>query len=50
MEIYDCGHKGSKMAKGCLKHIIEKGNEEKFFIATNDKQVKTHFWAILRDF
>ncbi|CBY22882.1 unnamed protein product [Oikopleura dioica] len=41
MEIYDCGHKGSKMAKGCLKHIIEKGNEDKFFIATNDKQVSS---------
>lgn len=42
MKLYECGHNGSKMARGCLKHIIEKGNEDKLIFATKDEKVSTY--------
>ena len=38
-EKYDCCHNGTKMARGCLKDIIEKGNKDRLIFATKDPKV-----------
>ena len=44
-EKYDCCHNGTKMARGCLKDIIEKGNKDRLIFATKDLKVSfTHFF------
>ena len=40
-EKYDCCHNGTKMARGCLKDIIEKGNKDRLIFATKDPKVGT---------
>ena len=50
-EKYDCCHNGTKMARGCLKDIIEKGNKDRLIFATKDLKVSfTHFFGNMTPF
>lgn len=41
-EKYECCHNGTKMARGCLKDIIERGNPDKLIFATRDPNVTSY--------
>ena len=42
-DIYECECKGMKMARGCLKQIIESNNPNKLIFATKDPKVILYF-------
>jgi len=42
-DIYQCNHNGTKMARGCIKQIIEDKNPDKLIFATKDPKVNLLF-------
>ena len=47
-EKYDCCHNGTKMARGCLKDIIEKGNKDRLIFATKDPKVGKNWFSLYK--
>mmetsp|Transcript_10658 Transcript_10658/g.65738 ORF Transcript_10658/g.65738 Transcript_10658/m.65738 type:complete len:250 (-) Transcript_10658:721-1470(-) len=41
-----CGHENSVSAADCLKSLVEKGNHEHFFVATQDRKLQTELQSI----